>query len=109
MLLRYGYEWPILYERMALIAPLLHNYLVIWMHKGLSLDEYVNLLHHGVDVHQRLLELSREKEVHPWDDVCCESCWNAKEDLDLCVCKCGGQFHSRGIIKEDETLDQFSE
>jgi len=47
------------------------------------------------------------KKVHPtlWDGVCCETCWNAGEDL--CVCKCGGTNHGKGLNHDHECLDDF--
>jgi len=37
-------------------------------------------------------------DVHdPWENVCCESCWNAKNKR--CICKCNGRYHGLGSQK----------
>lgn len=67
------------------------------MRPGLSLDEYVSMLHSGQDPHQKLRELAqnRKEEVGPWSGICCKSCWNATEDK--CVCHCLGENHGKGL------------
>ncbi|MCS7114056.1 MAG: hypothetical protein N0A00_01385, partial [Candidatus Bathyarchaeota archaeon] len=61
-----------------------------------------------------VVELKVEKEkrnvkenghVGPWEGVCCEACWFAKEEK--CVCKCGGRNHGRGLTGKYEKLEDF--
>lgn len=71
--------------------------------KGLSLDEYVEMLHNGQDPHRRLIELAneREKDVGPWNEAgCTHNCWMALEAK--CVCRCSGLHHGEGIVKTVE-------
>lgn len=39
----------------------------------------------------------------PWEDICCESCWNATKDK--CTCHCGGLYHGLGL-KAEESPDR---
>lgn len=39
----------------------------------------------------------------PFDGICCESCWNAREEE--CVCRCGGANHGKGLTGKFSKLE----
>jgi len=45
------------------------------------------------------------KHPGPFDGICCESCWNAKEEE--CIRRCGGVNHGRGLTGKFSKLDAF--
>lgn len=49
---------------------------------------------------------SRSKPA-PWDGICVESCWMAREEK--CACHCGGANHGKGLTSEYEKLEDFTE
>lgn len=42
--------------------------------------------------------------VEPYKGVCCKACYFAKGDK--CTCRCGGQHHGKGIIKDENVKRQ---
>ena len=72
------------------------------------MDEYVSMLHAGLDPHKRLIELAQNKEVHPWDSICCKECYYATESK--CVCHCGGLHHGKGSSDlESHGLEEWNQ
>jgi len=46
------------------------------------------------------------QRVHPWDGVCCEACWMAREKE--CACRCHGRNHGAGLVyrqRKQKSLD----
>ena len=46
------------------------------------------------------------KHPNPWDGICVEACWYAREKR--CVCRCGGRHHGKGRNGHEEKLEKFS-
>ena len=45
------------------------------------------------------------KAKEPWQDICCEACWNAREKK--CTCHCGGIYHGEGLKREENYGDKI--
>jgi len=41
----------------------------------------------------------------PWKKICCKACWTAKGSV--CLCRCEGKHHGKGVIKEPNNLEDF--
>ena len=73
---------------------------------GFEVYKHYRQTHGHIDKQKLYNDLAKFEPQKPWSKICCEPCWNAKNEK--CICKCKGAHHQEGLPERQAKMEKFA-